>query len=492
MTESHIRNVIEAALLAAGKPLQPADLVDLFDDDDSRPSVTTIQAALTALAEEYSTRGIEIKETATGFRIQVRRELSNEISRLWPERPPKYTRALLETLALIAYKQPITRAEIEAVRGVAVNPNILKSVIERNWVAVVGHRDVPGRPELLGTTREFLDYFGLKRLDELPPLAEIKSLGEIKLQFDLPDPGQLPPLSDGDAEAAGPDAAAPADVSAEKAGGDSTVATDGGDLAAATADDPTAATADDPTAATDGDTTTAHAGDSAAATGATSAPGATAESGESGAGDAVASVASDAGSSSQVEHASDEGGGSQPQGASDKGGLQSRGVSDDSGSQSHGASDESGTQSESASGESTSRAVGTSGDSDSQNVGAVASADELTAKDAAGESAAADAVGEAKASTDVASARGKRGKENADSTEGAKKPSSSTGRGSGRKKKRGKTSAPDSALQDAEEFAASVDADLAAGDDDSSDEDELSAAGPDSSELVAGPRDIDD
>ena len=189
MTESHIRNVIEAALLAAGKPLQPADLVALFDEGDSRPSVTTIQAALAALAEEYSTRGIEIKETATGFRIQVRRELSNEISRLWPERPPKYTRALLETLALIAYKQPITRAEIEAVRGVAVNPNILKSVIERNWVTVVGHRDVPGRPELLGTTREFLDYFGLKRLDELPPLAEIKALGEIKVQFDLPDPG---------------------------------------------------------------------------------------------------------------------------------------------------------------------------------------------------------------------------------------------------------------------------------------------------------------
>src|SRR3954468_19208252 len=218
MTESHIRNVIEAALLAAGKPLQPADLVDLFDEGASRPSVTTIQAALAALAEEYSTRGIEIKETATGFRIQVRRELSSEISRLWPERPPKYTRALLETLALIAYKQPITRAEIEAVRGVAVNPNILKSIIERNWVTVVGHRDVPGRPELLGTTREFLDYFGLKRLDELPPLAEIKALGEIKLQFDLPDPGQLPPLSAGDAVAADSDAAA-SGSSAEKADG---------------------------------------------------------------------------------------------------------------------------------------------------------------------------------------------------------------------------------------------------------------------------------
>src|SRR5262249_40147468 len=125
------------------------------------------------------------------------------ISRLWPERPARYSRALLETLALIAYRQPITRAEIEAVRGVAVNPNIIKTVIERNWVRVVGHRDVPGRPELLGTTREFLDYFGLKDLDELPPLAEIKTLGEIKVQFDLPDPGPAESLdANGGAEAA--------------------------------------------------------------------------------------------------------------------------------------------------------------------------------------------------------------------------------------------------------------------------------------------------
>ena len=188
MNESHIRNVIEAALLAAGKPLHPADLVELFDEG-ARPQVQDIQAALAALMAEYSNRGIEIKETAAGFRIQVRREMANEISRLWPERPARYSRALLETLALIAYRQPITRAEIEAVRGVAVNPNILKTVIERNWVRVVGHRDVPGRPELLGTTRDFLDYFGLRNLDELPPLAELKVIGDIKVQFDLPDPG---------------------------------------------------------------------------------------------------------------------------------------------------------------------------------------------------------------------------------------------------------------------------------------------------------------
>ncbi len=198
MTESHIRNVIEAALLAAGKPLQAAELVDLFAEAAERPTMAGVQAALAALAEEYSTRGIEIKETAAGFRIQVRADFSNEISRLWPERPAKYSRALLETLAIIAYRQPITRAEIEAVRGVAVNPNIVKTVIERNWVHVVGHRDVPGRPELLATTRDFLDYFGLKRLDELPPLAEIKAIGEIKMQFDLPDPGPLALASDAD------------------------------------------------------------------------------------------------------------------------------------------------------------------------------------------------------------------------------------------------------------------------------------------------------
>ena len=184
MSESYVKNVVEAALLAAGRPLQVAELAQLFDEP-ARPSHAEIRAALDALAADYADRGIEVKETATGFRIQVRRELANEISRLWPERPPRYSRALLETLALIAYRQPITRAEIEAVRGVAVNPNIIKTLIERNWVRVVGTRDVPGRPELLGTTREFLDYFGLKSLDELPPLAELKAMGDINLQLDL-------------------------------------------------------------------------------------------------------------------------------------------------------------------------------------------------------------------------------------------------------------------------------------------------------------------
>jgi segregation and condensation protein B len=180
MSDSHIRNVVEAALLAAGQPLPVAELARLFD-----ASTQQLQAALEALAGEYAGRGIELKHTAGGYRIQVRRELAAEISRLWPERTVRYSRALLETLALIAYRQPITRAEIEAVRGVAVNPNIIRTMIERNWVRVVGHRDVPGHPELLGTTREFLDYFGLRSLDELPPLAELRAMGDINLQLAL-------------------------------------------------------------------------------------------------------------------------------------------------------------------------------------------------------------------------------------------------------------------------------------------------------------------
>ncbi|HLY53529.1 MAG TPA: SMC-Scp complex subunit ScpB [Steroidobacteraceae bacterium] len=184
MSESYIRNVIEAALLAAGQPLPLAELARLFEEE-RRPSPQQLHAALEALEQEYAGRGIELKHTASGFSIRVRSELAAEISRLWPERAVRYSRALLETLALIAYRQPITRAEIEAVRGVTVNPNIVRTMIERNWVRVVGHRDVPGHPELLGTTREFLDYFGLKSLDELPPLAELRALGDVNLELAL-------------------------------------------------------------------------------------------------------------------------------------------------------------------------------------------------------------------------------------------------------------------------------------------------------------------
>jgi segregation and condensation protein B len=184
MNEAYLKNVIEAALLASGRPLAVEQIAQLFDEH-VRPSAAEVRTQLGALSAEYAPRGIEMKETASGFRVQVRGALASEISRLWPERPPRFSRALLETLALIAYRQPITRAEIEAVRGVAVNPNILKTLIERNWVRVVGQRDVPGHPELLGTSREFLDYFGLKTLDELPPLAELTAMADVNLQLDL-------------------------------------------------------------------------------------------------------------------------------------------------------------------------------------------------------------------------------------------------------------------------------------------------------------------
>lgn len=217
MSDTYIRNVIEAALLAAGTPLPVAELARLFEES-ARPSAQQLNAALAALAAEYAGRGIELKHTAGGYSIQVRRELAAEISRLWPERATRYSRALLETLALIAYRQPMTRAEIEAVRGVTVNPNIVRTLLERNWVRVVGHRDVPGHPELLATTREFLDYFGLKSLDELPPLAELKAMGDLNLSLALA--GSAPGASPGEAGAAqegapGGDDAAEAEDGAE-------------------------------------------------------------------------------------------------------------------------------------------------------------------------------------------------------------------------------------------------------------------------------------
>jgi len=183
-----IRNTVEAALLAAGKSLTLAELGALFEERE-RPSPEQLRAAIEALAGEYSGRGIEIRETGAGIRVQVRREYGAAVARLWPERPQRYSRALLETLALIAYRQPITRAEIEAVRGVTVNPNIIKTLLERAWIRVVGHRDLPGRPELLGTTRDFLEYFSLRSLDELPPLAELRALEDLDPQLDLPVAG---------------------------------------------------------------------------------------------------------------------------------------------------------------------------------------------------------------------------------------------------------------------------------------------------------------
>jgi segregation and condensation protein B len=185
MDEQYIRNVVEAGLLAAGRSLGLEELAALFGENE-RPGTAAIRASLAVLESEYAARALELKETASGVRIQVRREFATEVSRLWPERPQRYSRALLETLALIAYRQPITRAEIEAVRGVTVSSDIVRTLLERGWVRVVGHRELPGRPELLGTTREFLDYFGLRAVDELPPLAELRGLAEINPQLVLP------------------------------------------------------------------------------------------------------------------------------------------------------------------------------------------------------------------------------------------------------------------------------------------------------------------
>jgi segregation and condensation protein B len=185
MNDQYVRNVIEAALLAAGRPLSMDELVGVFDERDES-SAEEVRAALAALTAEYETRGLELLEVASGYRIQIRASVAQPVARLWQERPAKYSRALLETLALVAYRQPITRGEIEQIRGVAVNPNIVKTLLERNWIRVVGHRDVPGKPELLGTTREFLDYFSLKKLDDLPTLSQLKELEDLRVQLTLP------------------------------------------------------------------------------------------------------------------------------------------------------------------------------------------------------------------------------------------------------------------------------------------------------------------
>lgn len=184
MEPAMLKPILEAALLAAGQPLTIAQLSELFDED-GRPTHTQLAQALELLAADCEGRGVELVEVASGFRYQVRASVHAHVARLWTERQSKYSRALLETLALIAYRQPITRGDIEEVRGVAVNPNIIRTLQERDWVRIVGHRDVPGRPELLATTRQFLDYFGLKGLDDLPSLAEIKDFEQVNPEMTL-------------------------------------------------------------------------------------------------------------------------------------------------------------------------------------------------------------------------------------------------------------------------------------------------------------------
>lgn len=178
---------LEGALLAAGQPLTLTQLNSLFDEEQ-QPGHGAIREALALLDAELSDRAVELVEVAGGYRLQIRRKLMPAISRLWAEKPPRYSRALLETLAIIAYRQPITRGEIEQIRGVSLSANMLKTLQEREWIKVVGHRDIPGKPELLGTTKIFLDYFGLRGLDDLPTLAEIRDIDNMEPELALNDP----------------------------------------------------------------------------------------------------------------------------------------------------------------------------------------------------------------------------------------------------------------------------------------------------------------
>lgn len=238
MSPEHVKNVVEAALLAAGRPLSMDVLLGLFAPPASSegcpdaqdvpvpiglaapegvPDRAALLQALDALADEYAARGIELREVSSGFRIQVRQGYSDALRPLWSERPTRYTRALLETLALIAYRQPITRGEIEDIRGVSVSSSIIKTLLEREWVRVVGHRDVPGKPAMYGTTRHFLDYFNLKSLAELPTLAEIRDIDEITADLFGDPPEAAGPQGEGaDPEASAGDSAEEAPMETEQ------------------------------------------------------------------------------------------------------------------------------------------------------------------------------------------------------------------------------------------------------------------------------------
>jgi segregation and condensation protein B len=178
METEKLKPVLEALFAASDKPLSVNQLFDLFVGDIEQPDKDDIRKAIHELVEQYQNSGIELKQVASGFRFQVRSEFETWITRLWEQKPPRYSRALMETLALIAYRQPITRGEIEDIRGVSVSTNMIKTLQEREWVKPLGHKDVPGRPTLYGTTKTFLDYFNLRSLNQLPTLAEIRDLDQ--------------------------------------------------------------------------------------------------------------------------------------------------------------------------------------------------------------------------------------------------------------------------------------------------------------------------
>ena len=191
MDNDQVKYIVEAALLAAGRPLDLNELQALFGDDHP-PGRDEVRAAILSLQGDYAIRGIALQEVASGFRVQVRTSMSAWLAPLWEERAPRYSRALMETLAIIAYRQPVTRGDVEDIRGVGVTTNIMRSLLERNWIRVVGFRDVPGKPAIYGTTRELLDYFGLKKLDDLPPLVDLKDLETFTAQLELADAESLP------------------------------------------------------------------------------------------------------------------------------------------------------------------------------------------------------------------------------------------------------------------------------------------------------------
>ena len=195
MDSQQLKNILEAALLAAGAPIAIDQLRALFGEQ-SPPERAEVRAALKELQDDYAGRGIEILEVASGFRIQVRQAMGQWLTKLWEARPPRYSRALMETLAIVAYRQPVTRGDIEEIRGVSVTSNIIRTLLERDWIKVVGHRDVPGKPAMFGSTRGFLDYFGLKRLDDLPPLAELAAMEPVALQLQLGTADQQQVLTD--------------------------------------------------------------------------------------------------------------------------------------------------------------------------------------------------------------------------------------------------------------------------------------------------------
>ena len=284
MDQTLINRIVEAALLAANQPLTLLQLHGLFPLDEPAPE-GSIERAVETLRGQGADRGVELVEVASGFRYQVRADVHAWVARLWTERQTRYTRATLETLALIAYRQPITRGEIEQIRGVAVNSNIIKALEEREWIRVVGHRDMPGKPELLGTTKVFLDYFGLKRLDELPPLSELKDFGDLEPEFQFDRPMTVDNISDLDAAsdagdaipvgsvATGPDMAEPevseTTVADHEAGDRDAASEDGFDASPDAADTHDTGSQDDPdspnTPPTDQDPALADEGDSTGA-----------------------------------------------------------------------------------------------------------------------------------------------------------------------------------------------------------------------------------